>query len=365
MCFGVAAAQTSEEPWIEFTMIPSYGTSEYLEGRVGNVAPGRFQVALYVEIDNRWWSRPTLTERTVPVADDGTWRADITAGDQNLYATEIAAFLLPAGIDPPPVDGITYVPDPPEAVASLRTYCDPNTRFIDFKGYRWRVKGSDRLTGPGPNLFSDRPEDVWVDESGLHLTIRPREGGWWCTEVVLTQSLGYGTYMFQTQSRIDLFDPSIVAAFFTWVSDAPSDRRREFDIEFSRWGDSGRDKIVRYIIQPCSDCSDQSECCVDFPLDLSEGPTGVTYRVRWEPGRLSFLSTRESSAENSETEKEILNNWDFTGDLVPEPGGETVRINFWLYRGVPPADGQPAEFVVADFRFLPLTYVNEWGIYFD
>jgi hypothetical protein len=39
-------------------------------------------------------------------------------------------------------------------------------RKIDFSGFRWLVKGTDTLEGPGPNYFSDDEESVWVDGEG-------------------------------------------------------------------------------------------------------------------------------------------------------------------------------------------------------
>ncbi|MGB5373439.1 MAG: hypothetical protein WBN15_06620, partial [Polyangiales bacterium] len=41
------------------------------------------------------------------------------------------------------------------------------------------------------------------DASGLHLTTVQRAEKWYCTEVVLQQSLGYGTYEFRLGSRVD------------------------------------------------------------------------------------------------------------------------------------------------------------------
>jgi hypothetical protein len=48
----------------------------------------------------------------------------------------------------------------------------------------WRAKASSAKVGPGPNLFSDLTDDLWIDASGLHLTITKRNNRWWCTEVI-------------------------------------------------------------------------------------------------------------------------------------------------------------------------------------
>ncbi len=41
------------------------------------------------------------------------------------------------------------------------------------------MKASPGLVGPGPNVFSDSPENVWVDAAGqLHMRITARDGQW-------------------------------------------------------------------------------------------------------------------------------------------------------------------------------------------
>ena len=63
-------------------------------------------------------------------------------------------------------------------------------RTVLFAGYSWSVKRSDEAVGPGPNLFSDRPENVWVDEDHrLHLGVTDRRR-WLCAEVVIAPTLG-------------------------------------------------------------------------------------------------------------------------------------------------------------------------------
>ena len=60
-------------------------------------------------------------------------------------------------------------------------------------------------------------------------------GKWVCAEVVLQQTLGYGTYRFYLDSPVDSLDPNVVLGLFTW-NDDPAFNNRELDIEFARWG---------------------------------------------------------------------------------------------------------------------------------
>ena len=59
---------------------------------------------------------------------------------------------------------------------------DPRT--LAWSGRSWLVKASSTPVGPGPNLFSDSTDNVWVDLVGrLHLKITARRGRWYVAEV--------------------------------------------------------------------------------------------------------------------------------------------------------------------------------------
>ena len=45
----------------------------------------------------------------------------------------------------------------------------------------------------------------------------------------------------------------------------------------------------------------------------------------------------------------LLHRWSYAGSDVPIPGGETPRMNLWLYRGSAPTDGQPVEVILERF----------------
>lgn len=96
-------------------------------------------------------------------------------------------------------------------------------RTIFFSGRTWQVKTSTPgLVGPGPNYFSNSAKSVWVDASGyLHMKIRKINGVWHSSEVVLSNSLGYGKYILYTASRIDLLDKNLVLGIFTYDYLAP------------------------------------------------------------------------------------------------------------------------------------------------
>ena len=100
-------------PTIEFTYVPpiSYesmpSTESYnpLEGRVSHVNPANYRVAVYIYVNFGWRTKPYLDSPTTIILPDGSWICDITTGGVDYSATEIAAFLLPSGYDPPLMEG--------------------------------------------------------------------------------------------------------------------------------------------------------------------------------------------------------------------------------------------------------------------
>lgn len=210
------------------------------------------------------------------------------------------------------------------------------SRSVTFAGSSWAVKASAGLVGPGPNVFSDSPENVWVDSAGrLHLRITYREGRWLSAEVILGRSLGYGTYRFDVESSAGQLDPSVVLGLFTW-SDRPASNHREIDVELARWGDAASATNAQYVVQPY----DQPGNLVRFQQP-AEGAT--SHQFTWTSKAVSFLSTTATGA--------TIASWKYTGRSVPKAGDERARINLWLYGGAPPTDGNEVEVVLSGFSF--------------
>lgn len=211
--------------------------------------------------------------------------------------------------------------------------------MVCFSGYSWAVKASTHLVGPGPNRFSDSPENVWVDGARqLHLRITHRSGRWWCAEMVLAQSLGYGTYRFSVASPIGALDPNVVLGLFTW-SDDPASNHRELDIEFARWAHPLDAMNAQYVVQP----ADLSGHLTPFSQPVSLTPS--VHSFNWTPRRVVFTSVAGDGRP--------IADWAYAGADVPEHGGEHARINLWLHKGLVPTDGAEVEVVVSGFSFLP------------
>jgi len=214
----------------------------------------------------------------------------------------------------------------------------PPPATVAFSGYSWVVKAPGTTWGPGPNNWS--AANVNVDPAGrLHLRITQRRGAWYCAEVSLTKSLGYGTYRFSVASPIGALDPNVILGLFTW-SDDQAQNNRELDIEIARWGNATDPTNAQYVVQPA-------------------GPAGHLTRFRqpdaqrsvqsftWLPGQVAFASTTGAGSPIASAA--------YAGSDVPTPDSERVHINLWLHAGMAPTTGVGAEVTLSGFSFTPAT----------
>jgi hypothetical protein len=327
----------SGEPCIEFAFVPPYRSRELLRGLVRNVEnPADYKVCPYIRVEGGWWTKPSFDTPCVQIDPvNGTWAADITTGGQDEYALEIVAFLLPRAVNPPQRTGECRLPS--ELDVFPRSYADRtgSRRTISFAGYDWTVK--DLRWGPGPNDFSDSTENVWVDDLGqLHMRITRREGRWFAAEVISRDVFGYGTYSFSLGNRVDQLNENVVFGLFTWDNDACASNYNEIDIEFSRFSRVD-DQNSQYVVQPFDTCG-----IIRFDMP---GVDSSTHMFDWEPDRVDFLSFQGP---------DLIQSWEFGEQrCIPAPINGNARINLWLFRGVPPSDGQEVEVLITDFQFTP------------
>lgn len=327
-------------PGIFFDHIPAYGSLEDLQGHVACVNPLEYQVAVYTNVSG-WWTKPTFAQPLTPIQSDGTWTTDITTGDSDEYATNIAAFLVPNGYSPPAMSGGVVLPQELYMNAVANTFAARlETRTIQFAGRTWTVKYSPILVGPGPNYFSDEESDVWVDEQGfLHMRIVKRNSQWYSTEVICQDIAQHGTYTLSLGSRVDLLDKNVVLGFFTWDTGSPQYHYREVDIEFSRWGED-TSLNAQFVIQPWDVSGNRYRFALVLP-----GPES-THAFTWQPDQVQFESRDENGA--------LLQSWIYTETTnIPPAGAGNARINLWLLNGWAPSDGQEVEVVIRSFDFSP------------
>ena len=219
-------------------------------------------------------------------------------------------------------------------------------RALRFAGYDWLAKTSNVLVGPGPNYFSDSPDNVWLDDQGrLHLRVaRDATGQWQAAEVVLQRSFGYGTYTFKLDGPPNELDVNVVFGMFTW-NDDPAENHRELDIEIARWGRAAAAN-GRYTVQPYE--------LPDRMFDFRQPPAGAqtSQRIDWQPGRVHFQSWMGWASIPPSADAMIAARSFESG--VPRPGGEQTRLNLWLDGGTAPQDTMGTEVIVSGFEFVPM-----------
>lgn len=231
---------------------------------------------------------------------------------------------------------------PVKEVSAETNYYGGDT--IEFSGYRWQVKESfDKHTGPGRNYFSATRENVWIDENGkLHLKIRYKDDKWYCSEVRMLKSLGYGKYVFYIDHLPQPLDKDVVIGLFMYDHSDTSNFHKEIDIEFSKWG---KDTAMnsQYVIQPFE------EKAFRFNTDLNR-PTRHEFTVRKK--RISFNSRYEHGI-NPDSISSQYQVWKYNPDQAYKTSDEKVSINLWLYKASEPSNLKEMEVVISRFEFTP------------
>jgi len=252
---------------------------------------------------------------------------------------------------------------------------DPNFRgrdgdFLSFSGMTWEIKHAKVPLGPGPNFFSDHPNDVWIDEQDyLHLSVHRRGNVWFSTEVVSVDTFGYGTYVFTIQGDLKNIDKNIVLGLFTWDNNTfQEEANSEVDIEFAKWGIDTVENTLQYGVQPINFGEFYPERVYKPDVD-SENWVGVsTHAFTWTDTLITWASWTGSEYGNGQP----LASWSFNLDnparikyengnssdpvIIPAPGNTTnARMNLWLVNGPDgPFNLRNHEVIIQKFQFIPL-----------
>ncbi len=359
------AAQQPSAPTISFTRVPSAGGGpdqmEPIAGIVSgvNVKECDCKIVLFA-LTNVWWVQPYADAPFTDIKKDGQFETSIHLG------SKYAALLVKPSYKPPATTA--KLPSVDEAVLAVATvdaraekpreaHQDKQSsykRVIEFSGYEWKVKTSANQIGPGPNYFSDSRESVSVDAEGrLHLRITKRDGLWQCAEVILTRSLGYGTYRFYLATEPQTIARSVYAVLgmFTWSDVSAEFHHREIDAEISAWGKqnqhTGQNQLGQFVIQPWSIAHNIAR--YHLPPQLP----ATTHAFTWRPESV-FCQSLEGHAARATNRRQVIYEHTFTRNIPPAAEGTFARINLWLMAGRPPANGQELEVIISRFEFTPL-----------
>lgn len=241
---------------------------------------------------------------------------------------------------------------------------------IEFSGRQWTIKSSTALLGPGPNVFSGHPNDVFVDEDGyLHLSISQRNNQWQSTEVISNENMGYGTYIWTLEGDPVNIDEQAVIGLFTWDNNTFQEQANsEVDIEFSKWGDASETQTLQYGVQPIF-FGPYNEERVDQPTEDSDNWIGVsTHAFTWTDTLITWQSwigpeygVGEPDASwsfdlNNPPKIKYEGNRESDPIIIPAPGATTnARMNYWLLSGPNGPNSQRRhEIIIRRFDYIPL-----------
>jgi hypothetical protein len=282
------------------------------------------------------------------------WRQYVVESQPAPAGTATIHFLLGAlqgPTDPTPqvwFDEAVCVSLGPPTLESLQWVDFPGGRVVSFSGRDWRVKGPGYY-GPGPNLFDNGGNAVWIDAVGrLHLAIHKIGSSWYSSEVALVEALGYGDYVFTTRGRVDELDANAVLGLFLWEYGPCWDESylwwnayNEFDIEFSRWGNPGNAYNAQFVAQPASWGGNVHR----FHVALGDTET-TSHAMRWMPHAVDGRSWRGGPDE--ESAGSLIASWTYTGPHIPRPEMPRVHLNLWQLSA--PAVAQEVVFEAFTFR---------------
>jgi hypothetical protein len=333
-------AQPSLESKISFTQVPQrdrgdLNQEDVIEGTVSGSRPDQNMV-LYSKTGGLWWLQPRVNSPFTPILPGGVWRNEVH------LATDYAALLVDSPYHPAAV--LTELPKVGrgiETIAASSGQEQSSSFFVNFSGLQWRVRKVPSARGGTKNPYD--PHNVYVDQSGaLHLQVVKRDNQWTCSEVNVTRSLGYGTYVFTVEDTSNL-DPAAFFAIFTWDHSSKQGNHGEFDVNISRWGDpQNENENAQFVVQPAF-----------LPLNLTrfKAPRGkLRHTIIWEEGQVTMLTSQVSGKEERLVSKHV-----FT-DEVPRPGDESLRMALYAYSDPNhklATIRQHAEVVVDHFEFLP------------
>jgi len=95
-------------PAVIFTHVPACGSNDILTGTVTGVDPSKCDIAVFIYVDGLY-NVPSDDDPVTTINSDGSWECNISDGGFGDMATEIDAFLLPAGFSVPITEGIENV----------------------------------------------------------------------------------------------------------------------------------------------------------------------------------------------------------------------------------------------------------------
>ena len=217
---------------------------------------------------------------------------------------------------------------------------------ITWQNHTWDVKSATGA-GPGPNNWN--LANAFVDTNGfLHLLITAdtnSPNGFDCAEVSTSDNLGFGTYQWQTEARIDALDPWVVLGLFPYGPPALGpDGSNEIDIEYSRWGNPAG-TVGGFTVYPNSGAT-----IISHKFYFGLHGTFTTSRFKWDNKGIQFWLM--GGFQPIEKTNNVMATWSYTPTNHPvniPKNAMPLHMNLWLDKGHAPLDGRPVEVIIHAF----------------
>jgi len=224
----------------------------------------------------------------------------------------------------------------------------PPAESLSWMGREWRL-----TDGGMAGVVKGNPANISVDANGyLHLRIINRAGTVTASELFTAQKLGFGTYQWQIEGRLDSMDNVAVLGLFNYGAQAGIgvDGENEIDIEFSRWNDTCHGCNADFTFYPATGNKRLGPREDNFTYNPN-GSTLTTARFEWTSERI--VATIMSGLQPLGTSANVLQTLTFAPPdyaaripQVPLP----LAMNFWCFRATP---GSDQEVIIRNFAFVP------------
>lgn len=197
---------------------------------------------------------------------------------------------------------------------------------------------------------TDAESAISVDAADrLHLRIVPTATGPAGPELTAAMTPGYGTYSWTIERpSISTLDPAAALGLFLYSSEStasPSTRKREIDIENSKWAVFGRRAPnAQYVVQPYW----VPDHRVQFRVANAAGT--LTEQFTWLPNQVIFTTY----AGPVPTRRTVIDSFTFTGADVPTANPRTLlHMNLWIYSQTHYNPSAAHEVVLDAFHYTP------------
>jgi len=337
----VQIGSQTPQPTVTISTLPGWGQDGQITGFVSGMSGNQASLYLFAFVPDSGWSGLPAACSPVTLQTSGQFSVAATPSILLRYATRFTAYLVPTTLSPQCGSVTATVPFiiTHNAINSASIPRLPQYSTLTFGGLEWYVKDAPVQVYPGPQFFIK--DNAYVDAQGqLHLKITPCGGSWCAAEVYTKQTVGYGNYTFTINSALNNPDPDVTLGLFSWDGQAGDQYNREWDVEFSLWGNPSATTNAQYVVQP-----------YDGPYNIQHfivsQPTPTTHIVAWTASQVTFSSFTSTGSP--------IGGWTYPGSIagIPTPGDVHLHLNYYLASGRPPSVPITQEVVIGGFTYTP------------